>query len=101
MRKSMEGGEKHESPRFFIEVNVPRGWKLAVLWLHHGATLQSTIEATVDLHCKTVCFNQLFGDMNIFSIVLSKKDNFVNVLKCIFMKFTEDDPPLPPLMSVH
>jgi hypothetical protein len=36
----------------------------------------SAAEATVDLHCKTVCFNQLFGDMNIFIIVLSKKDNF-------------------------
>ena len=49
--------------------------KLAVLQLHHGATLQSAVEATVDLHCKIVCFNQLFGDVVIFSIVLSKKDN--------------------------
>ena len=39
--KSMKGGENHEPPRFCIEVNVPRrGWKLAVLQLHHGATLQ-------------------------------------------------------------
>jgi hypothetical protein len=38
------------------------------------------VEATVDLHCKTVCFYQLFGDVNIFSIALSKKDNFFNVL---------------------
>ena len=38
-RKSMEGGENHESPRCCIEVNVPRGGrKLAVLQLHHGAT---------------------------------------------------------------
>ena len=52
-----------------IEVNVPRGGqKLAVLRLHHGATLQSAVEATVDLHCKTMCF-QLFGDVNIFTIV--------------------------------
>ena len=51
----MEGGENQEPPRFCIEVNVPRGgWKLAVLRLHHGATLQSVVEATVDLHYKTV-----------------------------------------------
>ena len=57
-------GENHEHPRFCIEVNVPRGgWKIAVLRLHHGATLEGVVEATVDLHCKTVCFNQLFGDM--------------------------------------
>ena len=31
----------------------------------------SVVDATVDLHCKTVCFNQLFGDVKIFSIVLS------------------------------
>lgn len=82
----MEGGENHEPPRFCIEVNVPRGGrKLAVLRLHHGATLQSAVEATVDLHCKTVCFNQLFGDVNIFSIVLSKRDNFLNVLTFVFL----------------
>lgn len=51
----MEGGENHEPPRFCIEVNVPRGeQKLSVLWLHQGATLQSAVEATVDLRCKTV-----------------------------------------------
>jgi hypothetical protein len=49
---------------FCIEVNVPRGGlKLGVLRLHHGAVLQSAAEATIDLHCKTVCFNQLFGVM--------------------------------------
>jgi hypothetical protein len=70
----MEGGENHEPPRFCIEVNVPRGGqKLAVLRLHHNATLQSAIEATVDLICKIVCFNQVFGDLIIFSIVWSKK----------------------------
>jgi hypothetical protein len=54
----------HEPPRFCIEVNVPRGGqKLAVLRLHHGTTIQSAVEATEDLHCKTVCFNKLFGDM--------------------------------------
>ena len=68
----MEGDENHEPPRFCIEVNAPRGQKLAVLWLHHGATLQSAAEATVDLHCKTVCFNKLFGDVNIFCILLPK-----------------------------
>jgi hypothetical protein len=68
----MEGGEIHEPPRFCIEVNVSRrGQHLAFLWLHYGATLQSAAEATVDL-CKTVSFNQLFGDLNTFSIVLSK-----------------------------
>ena len=61
----------------FIEVNVPRGGQeLAVLQLYHGVTLQNYAEATVGLHCKTVCFNQLFGDVDIFSIVLSKRDNF-------------------------
>ena len=72
----MEGGENHEPPRFWIEVNVPRGGqKLAVFRLHHDVTLQSAAEATVDLHCKTVCFHQLFGDVNILSIALSKKDH--------------------------
>ena len=72
----MGGGASHEPPRFCIEVSVPRGgWKLYVLRLHHGATLQSAVEATIDLHCKTVCFNELFGDVNIFSIVLSKRIN--------------------------
>ena len=53
--KSMEGGENHELPRFCIEVNVPRGErKLAVLRLHHVATLQSAVEAAVDLLCKIV-----------------------------------------------
>ena len=43
----MEGGENHEPPGLCIEVNVPReGQKLAVLWLHHGATLQSAVVAT-------------------------------------------------------
>ena len=69
----MEGGENHVPPRICIEFNVPRaGKKLAVLRLNHGATLQSVAEATVDLHCQAVCFNQLFGDANIFSIVLPK-----------------------------
>ena len=55
----MEGGENHELLRFCTEVNVPRGGQeLAVLQLHHGATLQSAVEATVDLHCKTMCFIQ-------------------------------------------
>ena len=70
----MEGCENQELPKFCIEVNVPRGGlTLALPQLHYGATLQIAVEATVDLHCKTVCFNQLFG------IVLSKKENFVNV----------------------
>ena len=62
----MEGGENHEPPRFCIEANVPRGGqKLAVLWLHHGATLKGAVEATVDLHYKKKHFNQLLGDLNI------------------------------------
>ena len=52
----MEGGENQKPPRFCIEVNVPRGRKLAVLQLQHGSTLLSAVEATVDFHCKTVCF---------------------------------------------
>ena len=72
----MEGGENHEPPKFCIEVNVPRGGrKLAVLWLHHCATLQSAVESTIALLCNIVCFNQLFGGVIGFSIVLSKKDN--------------------------
>ena len=72
----MEGGENQEPPRVCIEVDVPRGrQKVAVLRRHHGATLQSAVEATVDLHCKTVCFNQLFGDVNILSS-FSKIYNF-------------------------
>ena len=73
----MEVGANHEPPRFCIEVNVLRGGrKLSVLRLHHGATLQSAVEATVDLLCKIPCFNQLFGDVIMFSIVLSKNDPF-------------------------
>ena len=50
----MEVGENHEPPRFY-KSNVPRGeHKLAVLWLHHVATLQSADETTVDLLCKTM-----------------------------------------------
>ena len=63
----MEGGENHEPPRFCFEVNVPRGGrKLAVLRQHHGATLQSAVEATVGLLFKIVCFNQLFGEMSLY-----------------------------------
>ena len=54
--RTMEGGENHEPPRFCIEVDETRGeQKLAVLRLHNGATTKSAVEATVDLHCKTVC----------------------------------------------
>jgi hypothetical protein len=68
----MEVAENQVPPRFCIEVNVPRGRrKLAVLRLHHGSTLQSAVEATVDLHSKTVCLNQLFGDVNICSLVFN------------------------------
>ena len=87
----------------FVEAIVPRGGrKLAVLRLHHGATLQSAVEATVDLLCKIVCFNQLFGDVIIFSIVLSEKGNFLKGFTIyIFMKFTEEDGPPLPLRSLH
>ena len=70
----MEWGLNHEPLRFCIKVNVPREVrKLAVLRLHHGATLQSAVEATVDLLCKTVCFNQLFEGgafVLMFSLIL-------------------------------
>ena len=80
---SMEGGENHEPPRFCIEVNVPRGGrKLAVLRLQHGST--------GDLLCKIVCFNQLFGDMIIFSITFLMFYNFLFLC-----------PPLFPLRSLH
>ena len=76
----MEGRENHEPPKFCFEVNVCGGArKIAVLWLNPGATLEGAIEATVDLHCKTVCFNQLFSDINIFMVVLFKKDSFFQV----------------------
>ena len=46
----MEGVENHEPPRFCMEANVHKGgWKLAVLQLQHGATVQSAVEATVDI----------------------------------------------------
>jgi hypothetical protein len=68
----MEKGENHDPPRFCIEVNGPRGgWIIAVLRLHHGATLEGSVEAAVDFHCN--CFNQLFGDLNI--ITLNKNIN--------------------------
>ena len=58
------GVKIHELPVFSIEVNVSRGErKIAVVLLHHGATPESAVDATVDLHCKTVCFNKLFGNM--------------------------------------
>ena len=63
---------------FLFKSSVPKGGrKLAVLRLHHGANPESAVEATVDLHCETVCFNQLFGDVNIFSLVLSEKFSIV------------------------
>lgn len=62
--RSVEGGEQHAQYMFCIEVNVAREeWKIAVLLVQHGATLQSSVETTVDIHCKTVCFNQVFGDI--------------------------------------
>ena len=42
---------------FVLESMYPEdigGWKLAVLRLHHGAPLQSAVEAPVDLLCKIV-----------------------------------------------
>ena len=50
---SVEGGEAYELRRVCIEVNVDRGGrKLAVLRQHHGASPDSAVEVTVDLHCK-------------------------------------------------
>ena len=79
----MEGGENHEPPKFCIEVYASKGGrKLAVLRLHHCATLQSAVEATVDLakHCSI----KLFSDMNMFSIVLYEKYNFLTGLQLYF-----------------
>ena len=39
-------------------------------------TLEGAVETTVDLHCKTLCFNQVFDDVTIFSKVLSIQDHF-------------------------
>jgi hypothetical protein len=79
----MEGGENHEPPT--LKSMHPRRRKLAVLQLHHGATLQSAVEASVDLLDKIVCFSQLFVDVIIFSIVFSKNYNFLNVLPFKFV----------------
>ena len=66
---SMEGCEAYEPPRFCIEVNGARGGQtLADLRLHHGATPDSAFEVIVDLHCKTMYFNQLFGDIGIYLV---------------------------------
>jgi hypothetical protein len=55
----MEGGENHEF-NVPIEFNTPRrGRKLAVLRLHHSSSLQSDVDASVDLNCKTVLINYL------------------------------------------
>ena len=77
----MEAGENHKSPRFCIS----RGQKLAVIRLHRGATLQSAVEAIVAFHCKTMCFIKLFGDVNMFSIVLSENDPFLNISQVFFI----------------
>ena len=54
-----------------------------VLRLHRGATVEGAVEATVNIHSKTF-INQLFGDVNIFSVVLSKNDNFNVILFLYF-----------------
>jgi hypothetical protein len=96
----MEGGENYKPSRFCAEVNAPRGgWKLAVLRLQHGATLQTDVGATVDLHCKTICFNHLFGDMHIFSIVLSKKEHKKKNQK--FFRAGQSSPKEPLLLKCH
>ena len=70
---------------FILEVSVLGGGrKLSFLWLYHGATLQSSDEATVDIHCKTVCFNQLLSNRNKFNIVFSKIDSCFNVTLFLF-----------------
>ena len=45
-----------------------------LLNLHHGATLQRTVEATVDLHYKAVWLIQLFGNVNRFRIFPSSSE---------------------------
>ena len=73
--------------RKFLIFAMLRRWKKAVL--------------EMVLIC-SVCFDELFGDVNIFSIVLSKKDNFFNVSLFFYIKFTEEEaPPLPPMRSLH
>jgi hypothetical protein len=70
---------------FVLKSMYPGGWKLVVLRLQHGATLQRrpSLQHSV--------FKQLLGDVNIFSIVLSKNNNLLHVIH--FMKFTEEDGP--------
>ena len=56
----MEGCEAYEPPRFCIEVNVTRGGQtLVVLQLHHGATLDSVVEVTVDHAKQCILINYL------------------------------------------
>ena len=59
------------------------GWRTSSRSCH--ATPESAVEATVDLHSKTVCLNKLFGHVNMFSIALSNNDNFLNVLLFVFL----------------
>ena len=61
----MKGGENHEPPRSCIEVLMYPEEDGS--WLSFSYTMvlpYSAAVATVDLHCKTVCFNKLFGDVN-------------------------------------
>ena len=64
---SMEGGENHAHLIFVLKSMYPE---------ENGNKLCSgyTVEIFEDLPCKTVCLNKLFGDVNIFSIVVSRKD---------------------------
>ena len=57
---------------FCIEVNVHRGGQKLAVQLQHGATLQSAAEVTRRPSLQKKLFN-----INIFSIVLSKKDTFL------------------------
>ena len=52
----MEVAELHEPPILYTEVNIARqGRKIAVLRLHHGATVEGAVEIIVECNCKTMC----------------------------------------------
>jgi hypothetical protein len=73
--------ENHEPPRFCVEVNVPRGQKLDILWLQSAMVLPYSVLLRLLYTISKQCyFNQLFYDLNIFTTVLAKSfENDTNI----------------------
>ena len=70
---------------FVLKSMYPEEYRSYLSSSYTMALPYSAAEATVDLHGKTVYFNTLFGDVNKFRIVLSKKAEFVNVSLFLFL----------------